>query len=309
MANTSEVRTTKSNTLPGSASSIVPAPSSNLNLMEPSQLLPPDEVDLLKMATHDHSSSKLQGKVALITGGSSGIGAVTAIHFSSLGCKIAITARSLRGLEKTAQECNDVLTIEADVNNDADVKRMVDSTIQHFGRLDILINSAGILSRGTIETTSLEDYDKVMNTNMRSVFQLTQLCIPHLVKTKGCIVNVSSVTGMRSFAGVLPYCISKAAMDQFTRCIALELAEKQVRVNSVNPGVINTGMHTRGIEPLDQSTFEKFLERSKTTHALGRVGEPEEVAKTIAFLASSDASYITGATIPVDGGRHAMCAR
>ncbi|CAB3994866.1 3-oxoacyl-[acyl-carrier- ] reductase [Paramuricea clavata] len=258
---------------------------------------------------------KFQGKVALITGGSSGIGAVTAVHFSTMGCKIAITARSLDGLAKTAQECrkhmqtSDVLTIEADVANEGDVKRMVESTIQHFGQLDILINSAGILSRGTIEMASLEDYDKVMNTNMRSVFQITQLCVPHLVKTKGCIVNVSSVTGMRSFAGVLPYCISKAAMDQFTRCISLELAEKQVRVNSVNPGVINTGMHTRGIEPLDQTTFEKFLERSKTTHALGRVGEPEEVAKTIAFLASSDASYITGVTVPVDGGRHAMCAR
>ncbi|XP_046862667.1 3-oxoacyl-[acyl-carrier-protein] reductase FabG-like [Xenia sp. Carnegie-2017] len=255
------------------------------------------------------------GKIALITGGSSGIGAATAVHFSTVGYKLAITARSVEGLEAIAIQCrknvakDDVLVIEADVNNEQDVKKVVDSTVKHFGQLDVLVNSAGILSRGTIETATLDDYDKVMNTNMRSVYHITQLCVPHLIKSKGCIVNVSSVTGMRSFAGVLPYCISKAAMDQFTRCVSLELAEKQVRVNSVNPGVINTGMHTRGIEPLDQASFDKFLEHSKTTHALGRVGDPEEVAKTIAFLASDDASFITGSTIPVDGGRHAMCAR
>ena len=105
-----------------------------------------------------------------------------------------------------------------------------------MGSLDILVNNAGILEMGTIENTSLEQYDRIMNTNVRAVYQLTMLAVPHLVKTRGCVVNVSSVNGLRSFPGVLAYNISKSALDQMTRCVALELAPKQVRVNSVNPG-------------------------------------------------------------------------
>lgn len=146
-----------------------------------------------------------------------------------------------------------------------------------------------------------------MNTNVRSIYHLTTLAVPHLIKTKGNIVNVSSVNGIRAFPGVLAYCVSKAAVDQFTRCVALDLAPKQVRVNSVNPGVTITNLHKRG--GMNQEQYEAFIKRSQETHALGRPGEPEEVARTIAFLASQDASFITGATLPVDGGRHAMCPR
>merc|ERR1719266_1510404 len=153
----------------------------------------------------------------------------------------------------------------------------------------------------------MAQYDRVMNTNMRAIYSITMLAVPHLVKTKGNVVNVSSVNGIRSFPGVLAYNVSKAAVDQFTRCVALELAPKQVRVNSVNPGVIITELQKRG--GLDQERYEKFLEHSKTTHALGRPGEPEEVAKAIAFLASDESSFTTGASLPVDGGRHAMCPR
>lgn len=163
------------------------------------------------------------------------------------------------------------------------------------------------MESGSIENTNLEQYDRVFNTNVRSVYQLSTLAVPYLIQTKGNIVNVSSVNGIRSFPNVLAYCMSKAAIDQFTRCAALDLAPKQVRVNSVNPGVIITDIHKRSGMSLKE--YEQFLEKCRQTHALGRPGEVEEVAKTIAFLASEDASFITGASVPVDGGRHAMCPR
>lgn len=153
----------------------------------------------------------------------------------------------------------------------------------------------------------MEQYDRVMNTNMRSIYHLSMLAVPHLVATKGSIINVSSVNGIRSFAGVLSYNISKAALDQFTRCVALELAPKGVRVNSVNPGVIITNIHKRG--GMDDATYTAFLERAKATHPLGRPGNVNEVSEVIVFLAGSSASNITGASIPIDGGRHATCLR
>jgi len=133
------------------------------------------------------------------------------------------------------------------------------------------------------------------------------LAVPHLVKTKGNIVNVSSVNGVRSFPNVLAYCMSKSAVDQFTRCVSLELAPKGVRVNSVNPGVVVTNLLTR--QGMSEEDYAKFLEKTKFTHALGRPGTVEEVAKAIVFLASDDASFTTGESLLIDGGRHALCPR
>ncbi|KAK2160402.1 hypothetical protein LSH36_134g05084 [Paralvinella palmiformis] len=175
--------------------------------------------------------------------------------------------------------------VVGDVTKEVDNIRLMESTLNKYGQLDILVNNAGIIQTGSIENTSLAQYDHIMNTNVRSIYHITMLSVPHLVKTKGSIVNVSSVNGMRS----------------------VQLAPKQVRVNSVNPGVVLTELQTRG--GLDEEAYRKFLERTKETHALGRPGQPEEVARAIAFLASDDASFITGASLPVDGGRHAMCPR
>lgn len=185
--------------------------------------------------------------------------------------------------------------------------QILNSTIEKFGKLDCLVNNAGVLETGTIETTNLAQYDRVFNTNVRAIYQLTNLAVPHLINSKGTIVNVSSVNGIRSFPGVLAYNMSKAALDQFTRCVALELAAKGVRVNSVNPGVTITNIHKRG--GMDEEAYKKFLEHSKSTHAMGRAGQPEEVAQAIAFLASEQSSFSTGVCFPVDGGRHAMCPR
>jgi NAD(P)-dependent dehydrogenase (short-subunit alcohol dehydrogenase family) len=128
-----------------------------------------------------------------------------------------------------------------------------------------------------------------------------------LIKTKGNIVNVSSVTGLRSFPGVLAYCVSKAGVDQLTRCAALELAPQGVRVNAVNPGVVVTEIHKRG--GMSTENYENFLEHSKTTHPIGRVGDPKEIAELVFYLASEKASWITGATYSIDGGRALTCAR
>ncbi|XP_045460830.1 3-oxoacyl-[acyl-carrier-protein] reductase FabG-like [Harmonia axyridis] len=255
------------------------------------------------------------GKVVLITGASSGIGAAAAKLFSEHGAKLALAGRNIDNLNNVSKQCSvacpestsNPFIVTGELTNENDVKAILDKTIEHFGKLDVLVNNAGILSSGSIENTSLEQYDQIMNTNMRSVYQLTTLAVPHLIKTEGTIVNVSSVNGIRAFPGVLAYCVSKAALDQFTRCVALELAPKKVRCNSVNPGVTITNLHKRS--GMNQEQYEAFLKRSQETHAMGRPGTPEEVAKTILFLAGNDSSFITGATLPCDGGRHAMCPR
>lgn len=253
------------------------------------------------------------GKVVLITGASSGIGAGTAEYFAKQGATLALTGRNADNLKATIEKCVTPegtprpLSIIGDITIESDIKMIIQTVIQMFGKLDVLINNAGILERGTIETTSLEQYDRVMNTNVRSLYYLTMLAVPHLIASKGNIVNVSSVNGIRSFAGVLAYNMSKSAVDQFTRSVALELAEKGVRVNSINPGVIITDIHKRG--GMSDEDYNKFLEHCRTTHALGRPGNVEETAAAIAFLASDQASFITAVQLPVDGGRHALCPR
>jgi len=254
----------------------------------------------------------LLNKVTIVTGASSGIGKATALLFAKNGAKLAISGRNIDRLNEVKKQIQDQhkhepLVIVGDLAEENTAQTIIDQTVSHYGRLDVLVNNAGILALGSIENTTVESFDNMMNVNLRSVFKLTKFAIPHLEKTKGNIVNISSVNGIRSFANVLSYCVSKAAVDQLTHCVALELAPKGIRVNAVNPGVILTELQKRG--GLSDEVYTKFLEHSKTTHALGRVGNPEEVAAMIAFLASDAAAFITAASIPVDGGRHAMCPR
>ena len=193
------------------------------------------------------------------------------------------------------------------MRQELEVEKIIEDTITKFGRMDALVNAAGIILNGTIENTTLEDWDAMMNINLRVVFSVMQQCVPHLELTKGSIINVSSVAGIRSFPNVLAYCVSKAAIDQLTRCSALELAPKGIRVNAVNPGVVVTELHKRG--GMADEDYERFLENSKKTHPIGRTGTPEEVAELIYFLASEKAGWITGATYLIDGGRGQTCAR
>ncbi|XP_051893446.1 3-oxoacyl-[acyl-carrier-protein] reductase FabG [Pristis pectinata] len=254
----------------------------------------------------------LSGKVALITGASSGIGAGTAVLFAKLGVKLALNGRNMKNLRKVGKECEEAgsyvpLLLPGDLTDEASVNQVIEKTVSCYGQLDVLVNSAGILLLGTIETTTMEQFDHIMNINVRSIYHLTRLAVPHLIQTKGCIVNVSSVNGQRSFPGVVAYCMSKSALDQFTRCMALDLAPKKVWVNAVSPGVVITDIHKRA--GLNEGDYAEFLNKCKVTHALGRPGRVDEVAQAIAFLASDAASFITGVTLPVDGGRHAMCPR
>ncbi len=253
----------------------------------------------------------MQGKVALITGASSGIGKATALLMAKNGATVIASGRNekeLAALRDSLKSKKGSIHIHlADVNEFKQVERMVSDLVQNFGRLDVLVNSAGIIMSGTIEDTPLENWDKMMNVNLRSVYQLMRMCIPHLKTTKGNIVNVSSVAGTRAFPNVLAYCVSKAAIDQLTRCSALELAQSGVRVNAVNPGVVVTNLHSRS--GMDDEAYRAFLEHSKQTHPIGRAGSATEVAELICFLASERAEWITGATYAIDGGRAQTCAR
>lgn len=254
---------------------------------------------------------EFDGKVALVTGASSGIGRATALRLAAEGASVALVARNREALDELRLEVAGAggrsEVFPADLADESFVVRVVPQVTGAFGGLDVLVNAAGIIGSGTIESTTPEAYDHMMNVNLRSLFLLTQQAMPHLVERSGAVVNVSSVTGTRAFPGVLTYCVSKAGVDQFTRCVALEMAERGVRVNAVNPGVVVTNLHRNG--GMDEEAYAAFLERSKETHPLGRPGHADEVADLICFLASERAGWITGACIPIDGGRAETCAR
>jgi NAD(P)-dependent dehydrogenase (short-subunit alcohol dehydrogenase family) len=248
-------------------------------------------------------------KTLLITGATSGIGWATARLAYERGGNVVITGRKERGLTELARSLDParVESVVADLTKDDDRHRVVDRAIARFGGIDVLVNAAGIIGNGTIENTTLEEWDVMMDVNLRSLFRMTQLALPSLIGRKGNIVNISSVTGIRSFPNVMAYCVSKAGVDQLTHCAALELGAKGVRVNAVDPGVVLTNLHRNS--GMDEASYQKFIAHSSTTHPLGRVGKPEEVAELILFLASERAGWISGASYSIDGGRAQTCAR
>uniref|UniRef100_A0A034WML9 3-oxoacyl-(Acyl-carrier-protein) reductase FabG n=1 Tax=Bactrocera dorsalis TaxID=27457 RepID=A0A034WML9_BACDO len=253
-----------------------------------------------------------KNKVIIITGACSGIGAAVVMEFAKWGGLLTVAGRNKESLRAVADKVIDAydhspLIVHADMINEEEVRHIVDKTIATYGHIDVLVNSASVIEIGNIETTTMAQYDRVMDVNLRAVFQLTSLAVPYLIETRGCIVNLSSVNGLRSFPGVLVYNLSKAALDQFTRCVALELKEKGVRCNSVNPVVDVTEIQKS--DDIDDEAYQKWLEHSGTISEDGREGLEENVAGVIAFLASDMASFITGASLPVDGGRHVMCPR
>ncbi len=243
-------------------------------------------------------------RVAIVTGAISGIGRATAVRLAADETDLVLVSRRA---DRLAEVASGALCIAADLTQEGEASRIVAAALERFGHLDILVNAAGILVAGSIENTSAAAWDQTMNINLRAAFLMMAAATQHLISSKGNIVNVSSVTGIRAFPGILAYCVSKAGLDQLTRCTALELAPHGVRVNAVNPGVVVTEAHVAG--GMAPAVYDQFLERSKTTHPLGRVGQPEEIAELIAFLASDRAAWITGATCSIDGGRGVTCAR
>ena len=257
------------------------------------------------------SAARFRGSRVLVTGASSGIGRATALLLAREGAHVAGAGRSAERLEEmhaaAAGASGTVLAIPGDLTDGASRERLVHEALRALGGLDGLVNAAGIIGFGDWATTDLDAWDRMMDINVRALFDVTRRALPSLVESGGAIVNVSSVTGLRAFPGVLAYCVSKAATDQLTRCLALELAPKGVRVNGVNPGVVRTNLHRAG--GMAEAPYEQFLARSRETHPLGRVGDPEDIAQAVAFLLSAESGWITGETLAVDGGRHQTCAR
>ncbi len=241
---------------------------------------------------------RFAGKVVLVTGAASGIGAATARRFSEEGAAVAMVDREEAKLRATAASfpAERTMTVAADVADLMAVERFVQEAVNRFRRLDVLVNNAGVVAKGTVTEASVEDWRRVMAVDVDAVFYCTRAAVPHLMASKGCIVNVSSVSGLGGDWGMSFYNAAKGAVTNFTRALAMDLGAHGVRVNAVNPTLTWTGL-TAGMDK-DEALMAKFRERIP----LGRPGEPEEVAAVIAFLASEDARFVTGVNLPVDGG-------
>lgn len=250
-------------------------------------------------------------QTVVVTGATSGIGRAAALRFARDGAAIFALGRKAAALDEVAQQVQDAggrcVTFETDLTAPSAPAAIVAAATAAFNRITTLVNAAGIIANGTVENTADAAWDEMMDINLRVPFRLMRAFTPALIASRGSVVNVSSVTGLRAFPNVLAYCVSKAGVDQLTRCAALEMAPHGVRVNAVNPGVVVTNLHRRS--GMNEENYGRFLERSKETHPLGRPGEPDEIADLIWFLASDRAGWITGETISIDGGRHLTCAR
>ncbi|OUL32881.1 glucose 1-dehydrogenase [Nostoc sp. 106C] len=251
---------------------------------------------------------KLTGKIALVTGSSQGIGQAIAIRLAQEGASIVINYRSHpEGAQETLSkvtaaggECHmvDGFTIQADTGTVADVQRMIADSISHFGKLDILVNNAGIEKNANFWDVTEADYDAVMNVNLKGIFFATQAFVQHRLDTKqpGKIINISSVHEELPFPHFAAYCASKGGLKMLTRNLAVELAPHGITINNVAPGAIETPINTKLLN--DPQKLGALLKNIP----LGRLGQPEDVASIVAFLASSESDYVTGTTFFVDGG-------
>lgn len=250
-------------------------------------------------------------RVAIVTGASSGIGRATSLRLAADGMAILAVGRDEAALQRVCAEVTAAGAqadfLAADVTTGDAPRRIVEAALAHWGGVDGLVNAAGVIASASVTDTTDVAFDAMMDLNVRASFRLIREAAPALAARQGAVVNLSSVAGTRAFPGLLAYCVSKAAVDQLTRCAALDLAPQKVRVNAVNPGVVVTNLHTRG--GMDAAKYAAFLEHSKATHPLGRAGNPDEIAELIAFLVSPRSGWITGESIAIDGGRHLTCLR
>jgi NAD(P)-dependent dehydrogenase (short-subunit alcohol dehydrogenase family) len=248
---------------------------------------------------------KLENKVVLITGGSLGLGKATAILFSKEGAKVIITGRTEKTLQQTIEEAKkeglNIDYIVSDVSKEEDCKVAVDYVINKYSRIDILFNNAGFLHVATTHETPTEIWDKTFAINVRGTYLMSKYTIPYMLKQgKGCIVNNSSVLGLKAVPGVSAYNATKGAITQLTRSMALEYSNKGIRVNAICPGTIVTPLVEGLFEQTDdpKATEELF----KTFHPIGRLGRPDEIAHSVLFLCDDNVEFMTGSMLSVDGG-------
>lgn len=246
---------------------------------------------------------KLDGKVAIVTGSDRGIGKGIALSLAKEGCKIVVNSyRESEEARNTVEEIkklgSDAIFVKANVIREVDIKNLVDKSIEKFGRLDIMVNNAGILVQGTAETLTEQDWDKQMNVNLKGVFFCTKHSVIQMKKqgSGGRIINISSIAGLVGFPGISAYCASKGGVTEFTREAALDFAKNGITVNAINPGVIVTDMTKAMLN--DEATRKMLLESTP----VGRFGQPEDIGNAAVFLALDESSFITGHNLVVDGG-------
>jgi len=244
---------------------------------------------------------RLLNRVALITGGNRGIGLATAKSFAKEGARVVLFARNQARGEAEAKSIANAKFIQGDVTKAEDCLRAVDESVQTFGGLDILVNCAGIIYRNrTVEQTTEEEWDTTFNVNVKGTFLMSKYAMPELRRRKGCVVNLASYVGLVGFRGASAYAASKAAIINLTRSMALDYAKEGIRVNAVCPGSVDTEMIHAAWEKFGDMEEARRIWSEK--HPMGRIAQPEEVALAILFLASDNASFITGTALTVDGG-------
>ncbi len=248
---------------------------------------------------------RLENKSAIVTGGAGGIGRATALAFAAEGAKVAVVDLREDAAEAVAEEIRasggTAIAIAADVSDEDDIQRILASTVDAFGGVNVVFNNAGIIRRTTAVETTAEEWDRVFGVNVKSIFLMSKHVVPIMVaQGGGSIVNTGSGWGLKGGGKAISYCASKGAVVNMTRALAIDHGPDGIRVNSVNPGDVNTGMLREEARQLSQDT-NAFLAES-ADRPLRRMGEPHEIAAAVVWLASDESSYVTGAALVVDGG-------
>ena len=241
---------------------------------------------------------RLANKTAIITGGGSGIGQASAEAFCREGANVVLFGRRKQKLEETAEKLgSQALVVQGDMTRSEDLDRLVQETQNKFHRIDILVNNAGLFKGAPLHEITDDQYDEMMDINMKAVFKLTQRVLPIMMEQKGgSIIHISSILGIIAVPQVATYNISKGALNQFSRSIAVEYGSYSIRSNAICPGLIETDMTA---EPMND---EALMQEWSKDYPIGRFGKPTDVANACLFLASNESSFITGAVLPVDGG-------
>ena len=248
---------------------------------------------------------RLENKNAIVTGGAGGIGRATALAFAAEGAKVAVVDLRADAAEAVVEEIRaaggTAVAIAADVSNEEDIQRIIATTVSEFGGVNVVFNNAGIIRRTTAVETTAEEWDRVFGVNVKSIFLMSKHVVPIMAANGGgSIVNTGSGWGLKGGGKTISYCASKGAVVNMTRALAIDHGPQGIRVNSVNPGDVNTGMLLEEARQLSQDA-NAFLAES-ADRPLGRMGQPSEIAAAVVWLASDDSSYVTGAALVVDGG-------